>query len=48
MFIQYFFFDGARDKVNGQGSWWGSQADDRGIIVICAEAVQSGGAKWNY
>lgn len=43
-----FCFHGAGGKADGQSKRWSPQADERGIIVISAEAVQAGGAKWNF
>lgn len=43
-----FCFHGAGGKAENQSKRWRPQADERGIIVISAEAVQSGGAKWNF
>lgn len=43
-----FCFHGAGGKADGQSKRWSPQADKRGIIVISAEAVQLGGAKWNF
>lgn len=43
-----FCFHGAGGKADGQSRRWSPQANARGIIVISAEAVQSGGAKWNF
>lgn len=43
-----FCFHGAGGKAEGQSKRWSPQADMHGIIVISAEAVQSGGAKWNF
>lgn len=43
-----FCFHGAGGKADGQSKRWSPQADERDIIVISAEAVQPGGAKWNF
>jgi len=42
-----FCFHGAGGKADGQSKRWSPQADERGIIVISAEAVQPV-AKWNF
>lgn len=42
-----FCFHGAGGKADGQSKRWSPQADERGIIVISAEAVQPE-AKWNF
>lgn len=42
-----FCFHGAGGKADGQSKRWSPQADERGIIVISAEAVQPG-ATWNF
>jgi len=42
-----FCFHGAGGKAEGQSKRWSPHADERGLIVISAEAVQPQ-AKWNF